>query len=579
MKAARKQAIYGIAVVGFFSVFLNLLVLASPIFSMQLFDRVLPSRSLTTLAYFTLFTLFAIGAMSYLDSLRSRALARIARWYDESTREAVLAASIQETLRNGAPNGQGIADLQTLRTFISSSGPIPLFDAPWVPLYFSVLMILHPLIGLVSLCAGGALLLLALINDIVTRKAMRGVAEKQNRLSGAAALAIRHADTVQAMGMQQALQTSYLSENRDVQQALQKATERGAAISGFSKFVRVGVQSGIMALGAWLVIDNKLTSGGMIAASIIMGRALAPIEQAIGAWRNLFSAREAYARLLPLVTQARLEERTTSLPPPKGDLSVEGLTFVPPNMTKPVVHNVSFALDPGLAMSIIGPSGGGKSTLCRLLIGSLKPSAGHVRLDGADLYRWNRNEIGSHVGYLPQAVELFSGTVAQNIARLGEVDDQAVVRAADLAGCHDMILRLPKGYETSIGDAGAYLSGGQRQRIGLARAIYGDPRLIILDEPDSHLDDIGLGALIGAINDLKKKGSTVIIVTHRQALIRPTDRMLVLAAGKLELFGDTQQVRRELQLRLEAKTRGVESGANISPVQVDLQHSMPKSLG
>ncbi len=277
MKAARKQAIYGIAVVGFFSVFLNLLVLASPIFSMQLFDRVLPSRSLTTLAYFTLFTLFAIGAMSYLDSLRSRALARIARWYDESTREAVLAASIQETLRNGAPNGQGIADLQTLRTFISSSGPIPLFDAPWVPLYFSVLMILHPLIGLVSLCAGGALLLLALINDIVTRKAMRGVAEKQNRLSGAAALAIRHADTVQAMGMQQALQTSYLSENRDVQQALQKATERGAAISGFSKFVRVGVQSGIMALGAWLVIDNKLTSGGMIAASIIIDAPRPPV--------------------------------------------------------------------------------------------------------------------------------------------------------------------------------------------------------------------------------------------------------------------------------------------------------------
>jgi PrtD family type I secretion system ABC transporter len=430
-----------------------------------------------------------------------------------------------------------------------------------------LLAILHPLIGALALGAAALLLGLAILNEFVTKSALKGISEAQMRLISSAGMAIRHSDTIQAMGMQGALANRYLGENDRIQAAQIVAADRGAWIGAMSKFVRISVQVAVMALGAWLVLDNKLTSGGMIAASIVLGRALAPVEQAIGAWRSFIAARESYGRIKQLLAVVSAEEDAMRLSAPTGRLGVEQLTYAPPNSMKPIVKGMSLDLEPGSVLSVIGPSAAGKSTLCRLLVGSLKPSAGHVRLDGADLYRWDRSDIGRHVGYLPQSVELFAGTVKENIARLGDVDDAAVERAAKLAGCDQMILHLPQGYETNVGDAGVYLSGGQRQRIALARAMYKEPKLIVLDEPDSNLDDVGVDGLVRAVDTLRRAGSTIVLVTHRPPLMRTSTRTAVVANGKLEIFGPTAEVLQELRRRQEdlQKARSAPPGQPMQP--------------
>ena len=564
--ALKRQTRYAFSVVAIFSFFLNLLVLASPIFSLQLFDRVLPSRSFSTLVFLTIFTTVAIVALGALDALRTQAMNRIGRWWDEQMRPRVLAASVNASVHSGRPVSNGLHDLQTVRGYIASTAPLPIFDAPWVPLFIAVLALLHPYLGLLAFGTGLVLFALAVVNDLITRKALAGISEAQLNLNAAASQALRNADTIQALGMHTALTDRYLSYNRIIQDALQSSGDSASIIGGFAKFIRIFAQIAVMAVGAWLVLHNQLSSGGMIAASIVLGRALAPIEQAIGAWRSYLGAREAYGRLKDLLSQMEGEAgEVVNLPSVRGDVSVENLTYLPPNSMKPIIRGISFEAPAGSVIAVIGPSAAGKSTFCRLLVGALKPSAGHVRLDNGELHRWSRDHIGLHLGYLPQNVELFAGTVKENIARLGDVDIEELTRAALLAGCHDMILRLPKGYETDIGDGGAYLSGGQRQRIGLARAIYRSPRLVVLDEPDSHLDELGVHALVNAIGELKQAGSTVIIVTHRQALIRPANKMMLLSSGKIEMYGDTEQVRRELQQRLAAKD---EAKAGAPPVRM-----------
>jgi PrtD family type I secretion system ABC transporter len=567
LASMKAEGWYGLALVVTFSFFLNILILASPIYSMQVFDRVLPSRSQYTLLFLSIFTVIAIVVLAALDILRAQALARIARWWAERTREPVLRASVLATLRGSSPAVHGLQDVGTVRGFIASSAPLPLFDAPWTPVFLAVLALLNPMIGL--LAGGTALLLLALavVNDVATRRAMNGVSEAQMQLANFAHVAIRHADTIQAMGMQGALGRRYGERNGLIQDANQRAADSSAILSGVSKFLRIGVQIAVMGLGAWLVLQNRLTAGGMIASSIILGRALAPVEQAIGAWRNLVAAMEAYRRTRQLLDLADAQEDVIALPSPAGHLGVEQLVYAAPNSDKPIVRGVSFAIEAGSALSVIGPSAAGKSTLCRLLAGSLRPSAGHVRLDRAELYRWDRADIGRHVGYLPQGVELFTGTVKENIARLGHIDDAAVVDAAVLAGCHEMILQLAQGYETNIGEAGTYLSGGQRQRLGLARALYGNPKLIVLDEPDAHLDDLGVHALVEAITKLRARRATVVVVTHRRELIRPTDYMLVLSAGKADLFGRTEEVVRELQRKRDEIDRSSVAGMGARPLR------------
>lgn len=575
--AVLRQSRYGMAVVGIFSFFLNILVLVSPIYSMQLFDRVLPSRSQQTLVFLTLFSVFAITVLALLDALRVQALNRIARWWDETVRKDVFTASILTSLRSGTPVMHGLQDLHTLRTFIASSGPLPLFDAPWVPFFLLVLFLLHPWLGLLSLTTAIILLGLAVLNDVITRRALAGVSEAQMKLTSSASLALRNADTIQAMGMHDALEGRLLEQNSAIQRSIATSADRGAWVAAVSKFVRISVQIGIMGLGAWLTLGNQLTAGGMIAASIILGRALAPIEQSIGLWRNFISARESYNRITALIAVADDEEEVMSLSPPAGRISVEQLSYAVPNTNKLIVKGIQFELEPGTALAIIGPSAAGKSTLCRLLAGSLRPSSGHVRLDGADLYRWSRADVGRHVGYLPQSVELFAASVKDNICRLGVPDDAAVEIAAVFAGCNEMIRRLPNGYETNIGDAGAYLSGGQRQRIGLARAVYGSPRLIVLDEPDSNLDDEGVSALVNAIGTLRSQGTSIIVVTHRPALVRACNKMMLIANGKLEAFGDTVDVQKELRTRQDQLRRSRAAGELGADVGIAPPRQMPQA--
>jgi ATP-binding cassette, subfamily C, bacterial exporter for protease/lipase len=378
-----------------------------------------------------------------------------------------------------------------------------------------------------------------------------------------AATAVRNADVVHAMGMQSAVVARHDARQSEINAGSQRGAERSALITGASKAVRVGVQIAMLGLGAWLVTQGQLTAGGMIAAAIILGRALAPLEQAIGSWRSFTAAREAQGRIRSLLAAMPPAREPTALPAPTGRLEVEGVSLVLPGQDRPVLRTVSFALKAGSVMAVVGPSAAGKSSLCRLLVGSWGPSAGHVRLDRANLEHWRSEDRRRYIGYLPQGIELFGGTVRDNIARLGEASDEAVVEAAQRAGCHDMILRLPKGYDTEIGEGGAFLSGGQRQRIGLARALLGTPRLVVLDEPNSNLDQQGESALIAAISEIKQTGATVVLVSHRFAMMRVVDAIAVLRDDSLEKFGPRDQVLADLQTVPQGARRAIAAGQAI----------------
>lgn len=566
MHAARsplRAARLGVIVVAAFSFFINLLLFASPLFSLQVFDRVLTTRSSETLIFLAIIALTAIGVLALLDGLRSASLTRIARWLDEAVRARIFAASVRKTLEIGAPQATGFQDLQTLRTFIAGNQAIPLFDVPWVPMFIAVLFLIHPMIGVLAAVSAALLFGLSRLNEVIVARQLSGVSAAQMELNHTALLAVRHADTIQAMGMQRALTDRHLRQNERLQNRLGSAGDVWSIISASSKFIRIASQIGVMGLGAWLVIDGRMTSGGMIAGSILMGRALAPMEQAINSWRGFLAARDAYRRLCLLIDPDADDGTLIALPAPDGDLSIEAMSYAPREAERPILEKIGLEIEAGTLVALIGPSGAGKTTLCRLVAGAIRPTSGHVRLDGQEIWRWDRDQIGLHVGYAAQSVELFSASVKENIARLGQSEDAAVVRAARLAGCDDMIRRLPESYETRIGDNGAYLSGGQRQRIGLARALYGDPGLIVLDEPDAHLDEVGVRTLAGALKELKSLGSTIIMVTHRPALTRIADKTAVIGAGRVKLFGPTREVLAELR-NMGARARAEHAKANRS---------------
>jgi PrtD family type I secretion system ABC transporter len=394
----------------------------------------------------------------------------------------------------------------------------------------------------------GAIVLfgLAVANDIATRKAIVNTSEIGIRLNSFTATAMRHADVVHAMGMFKPVAERYERMGSEITDVTRIASDRTAIIGAITKAMRIGVQVAVLGVGAYLVTQNQITGGAMIAASIILGRALGPVEQGLGAWKALVSARAAHSRLKKLVSLVPQAESTVALPTPVGRLGVENLVFALPGLDRPILRNINFTIEPGSMLAVVGPSASGKSTFCRLLVGSWTPSAGHVRLDGADIGRWNRNEIGPHIGYMPQSIELFGGTVRDNIARLGDATDEEVVAAAVTAGCHDLILRMPQGYETNIGEAGSYLSGGQRQRIALARAVLRQPRLLVLDEPNSNLDADGEARLAAALQEMKRAGSTIVIVSHRMSLFGLVDYIAVFREGQLEKFGPRDAVLREL---------------------------------
>ncbi|MTW20209.1 type I secretion system permease/ATPase [Allochromatium palmeri] len=539
LKANRDSFLFA----GFFSLFINLLMLTPAIYMLQVYDRVLASSSESTLIMLTLLVIGLFAVMGLLEVMRSRILVRTSARLDLQLNPRLFGAMFDAKLRDGRGAGaQPIEDLTNLRQFLTGNGLFAFFDVPWMPVYIAVLFFMHPWLGWFAIVGAIILFALALANELITRQPLgkaNGLAiGARGYLSGN----LRNAEALEAMGMLPRVHQRWFERHREVLRLQALASDRAAFLSNASKVLRITLQSLILGLGAYLVIQQQFTAGTMIAGSIIMGRALAPIDQLIGGWKGFLAARSAYKRLHDLLLSIPERPRYMSLPAPDGRITLEGVLAAPPGSNLPVLRGVQFEIAPGEIVGVIGPSAAGKSSLARVLLGVWPVAAGKVRLSGADINHWNRDELGPHIGYLPQDIELFDGTVSENIARFGEIDPERVVAAAQRAQVHEMILRLPKGYDTPIGDAGAVLSGGQRQRIGLARAMYGDPVLVVLDEPNSNLDDQGESALVRAIAQLKAEGTTVVIITHRPSILGSVDKILVMREGQVEMFGPRDQV-------------------------------------
>jgi PrtD family type I secretion system ABC transporter len=552
----------GFATLVLFSCGINLLILASPLYMWQIYDRVLASGRVETLVFLTLITAAALLGLGALDAVRGHVLGRMSRWLDRRLTPDLIGASFRRTLCGEAAGGQALRDLATVRSFLAGQGISAMLDVPWAPAFIAVIALMHPLLGLVAVGAALALLAIAISNEAASRRPLRDATQRSIRAMQRAEAAIRNADVVHAMGMRHDFIRRWSALNEEALALQLQAGDRNATLVGFAKFLRMFVQILILGVGAWLVLQSDLTSGGMIAASILLGRALAPIEQSIAAWKVLVAARDARDRLSALFARLPAQPESMRLPTPLGRLSCEQVVYAPPGRVEPLLRGVSFTVEPGTGLGIVGPSAAGKSSLCKILVGIWRPTRGHARLDGADLSAWNPDLVGRHIGYLPQDVELFAGTVGDNIARLADPDPDAVVAAAQAAGVHEMILALPRGYDTEIGDAGSHLSGGQRQRIGLARALYGMPRMVVLDEPNASLDADGETALLGALFAAKGWGTTIVIVAHQPRILAPIDQLLLLRQGVVEAFAPRDEVLERLR-----PVRPLEAPARPSPVR------------
>jgi PrtD family type I secretion system ABC transporter len=544
-----------------FSLAINLLYLASPIYMLQTYDRVVSSASEVTLVMLTVALLVALAALAALDSVRARLLTRASIRLDKLLAGRVVAATVETSARLGGLKNQPLRDFDTFRQFITGAGIHAAFDLPWAPIYIAVIFLLHPLLGAFALGCAIVLIGMALLNDYVTRGALSEANEAATRNYAFTDMSLRNSEVVQAMGMMPGLLRRWSRDRNRVLERQTTASERAATTSSLIRFLRLAMQSLILGLGAYLVIERVTTAGSMFAASILLGRALQPVEQIVGSWKGFTSARAAFLRIRDLLLSNPLRDPALALPRPAGHLSVEGLSYVIPRTNRPILRNLSFRIGPGDVLGVIGPSGAGKSTLARHIVGNLFPSAGAVRLDGAEVAPWPRESLGRHLGYLPQDIELFADTVASNISRFQADRDADVIEAAQLAGVHDMILRLPDGYQTQIGDAGAILSGGYRQRIALARAIFGNPSLVVLDEPSSNLDSDGDSALLQCISELKRRGATVVMISHRPNTLAVADKLLVLREGVAELFGPRDEVIARLSKPATVQTMPVKATA------------------
>jgi PrtD family type I secretion system ABC transporter len=528
---------------GLFSLCINVLLLAPSLYMLQVFDRVITSRSSETLVMLTVAATTALVVMAIVDLLRARLLGAAAAAIEARIGPRVLDGLLANAAKlGGTEYVHGLRDVGILRGFLTGNGIFALFDAPWLPLYLLIIFVFHPLLGVVALTGAAALVLVAVVNEKLTRERLERLQSGTREAARYVDTSLRNAEVVSALGMVPAVTQRWAKLNNDLQKLQMETSRTAGQISGITKFMRQFIQTAMLCAGAYLVIDQHVTGGVMMAATIILGRALAPVEMLISGWRSLVDARSAYARLDKLLASRARRSSVTKLPEPQGRLTAERILFAAEGSDKAIVKGVSFELAPGEAMGLIGPSASGKSTLARLLIGVWKPLAGTVRLDGADVSRWPRERLGRHVGYLPQDVELFAGTVAENIARLGKADARAVIEAAKKANAHEMNLRLPDGYDTQIGEGGTALSGGQRQRIGLARALYGKPRMVVLDEPNANLDGEGEAALMQAIAGMKRDRVTLIVISHRPSILAGVDKLLVLRDGTVEAFGPPKQV-------------------------------------
>jgi PrtD family type I secretion system ABC transporter len=528
---------------GIFSAAINLLYLASPLYMLQVYDRVVTSGSVPTLVMLTIALLIALAAMAAIDNARARVLVRAGIRLDRTLSERVMSAMVRHANSlHGTAGGQPLRDLDSFRQFITGSGIHVLMDAPWAPIYIVVIFLLHPFLGLLALIFGVTLLALGALSERVVRKPLSEAGEASNRNYAFTEASVRNSHVIEAMGMMGGLLSRWNRDRNKMMGAQALASDRSANVASTLRFMRLAMQSLMLGAGAYLVIERLVSPGVMFVGMLLLARALLPIEQGAGAWRQFVSAQDAYRRIAKLLAANPLSPPSTMLPRPLGRLSAHEVTFHIPQRAQPLLDGINFIVEPGETLGVIGPSGAGKSTLARLVVGIHAPTSGVVRLDGADVAKWNRAEFGKYVGYLPQEIELFVDTVAANIARFATGRDDEIIRAAKLAGAHEIILGLPNGYETQIGEGGINLSGGHRQRIGLARALFGDPSLIVLDEPSSNLDTEGDVALANCLAQLKELGRTVFLISHRQATLNTVDKILVLQNGSARMFGARKDV-------------------------------------
>ena len=544
-----------------FSLCLNLLLLTPALYMLQVYDRVITSGSEATLLMLTLLAVFLFVVIGGLEWVRAGVLVRLANRLDECLIEPLHAAMFRRGLQRAGGQGAGpLDDLATLRQGLAGGALLAFFDVLWVPVYLALLFLFDPWFGVFAAVAGLLLLALVVISEKATRGWLEGAGQEMAASRQRAAENLRNAEALEAMGMLSSIAGRWLSHHRRGLWQQSKASDRAAMLSSLTRALRLLLQSMILGLGAWLVLEERITAGMMIAGSILLGRVLSPVDQLVGGWRSIVAARAAYRRLRAIFREAPPPAPPMSLPAPRGRLTLEGVTAGPPGGRRPILSGIDLDIAPGQQVGIIGPSAAGKSTLARLALGVWPAQEGCVRLDGADIARWDRGVLGPHLGYLPQDVELFAGTIAENIARFAEVDGERVIAAARRAGVHDMILRLQDGYDTWLAPGGGLLSAGQRQRIGLARALHGDPVLVVLDEPNANLDHRGEQALAEAMEALRQDGVTLLVISHRSGVLKRVDRLLVLDDGRVSLFGPRDRVLERMaarrQERREATTQG-----------------------
>lgn len=526
------------------SIAINALMFVGPLYMLQVYDRVLQSRSEMTLAMLTLIAIGMLVIYGILEWLRSRVLVRAGLRFDQTISNGVFTRVVTSTIKQPQARAEfALQDIDRLREFFTGSGLIAICDVPWVPVFLIVCFLFHPLLGFVATAGALIIFALALANEFATKKQLAEAASHGQAAQYFSNSTLQNVEVIRALGMEANLRGRWNAMHRSMLEKQASASDRAGGLLSASKFVRMALQSLILGAGAYLAIEGSISPGVMIAASIMMGRALAPVDQVVGQWKQFLGARMAFARLKQIFNDIPEEPNRTALPNPLGKLTAEQLFVAPPGSRSPLVQGVSFSVNPGEALAVIGPSGAGKSSLVRSLVGVWQPLSGAIRIDGSELQHWNQDELGRFLGYLPQNVELFAGTIAENIARFREdFDAEDVINAAKLARVHQMIQNLPDGYETQIGVGGRQLSGGQRQRIGLARALFGSPPLIILDEPNSNLDSDGEEALAQAIAEVKSQGTTVVLVSHKMSLVALADKTLVLAEGRMRAFGPTREV-------------------------------------
>lgn len=534
-------------VIALFSGVINLMTVVPAIYMMQVFDRVMASRNETTLLLLTILALGLFLLSSLVEWIRGQVMIKMSAGIDADLGERLFGVAFQKSLKEHNANpAQVLSDLNALRQFLTGSALISLLDLPWMPIFLIVTGLLHPWLGLFTLLGALILFGLAMWNEHATRKGL----DEANQISVYSAKyvnsTLQNAEVIQAMGMLGNLQKRWAAMQQRLIGAQSSASDKAAGISTITRLVRTAWQSLAMGLAMLLILDGQISGGVMMAAGFLISKAMLPAEQAISSWKQLDNAKASYKRLCLLLDEFPRQLERMPLPDPTGAIRIERLVVTPPGSKRPAVNGVDLALAKGEVLAVIGPSASGKSSLARAMVGVWPPSYGSVRLDGAEIGQWASEALGPHLGYLPQDIELFDGTVAENIARFGETDSGKIIEAATLAGIHQMVLNFPKGYDTPLGPGGLGLSGGQKQRIGLARALYGKPALVVLDEPNSNLDDAGEAALVAAIDALRKHGSTVVLVTHRPNVLAVVDKLLVLQDGTQKMFGPRDQVLKAL---------------------------------